>query len=275
VNIAVLIACFNRKEKTLNCLKALYQQKGMDNHNVDVFLLDDKSTDGTSEAVGEFFPKVHIIIGTGSLYWNRGMHTAWRAASIRKYDFYLWLNDDTLLYEHGVSEMLFAACQTNNKAIICGCTESPFQPGELTYGGGSHRENKYYANYPDGRVIPCDIINGNCVLVPQYVFEKAGNLDWNFHHGIGDNDYSLRAKKIGILSYTAANFIGTCAKHATLPKWCIGHVTLKERIKNLYSPLGNPPFQFFLFERRHFGLGIAIRHFVSTHIRVVFPRLWQ
>lgn len=42
----------------------------------DVFLVDDESTDGTSEAIKSEFPEVSIIKGDGSLFWNRGMYTA-------------------------------------------------------------------------------------------------------------------------------------------------------------------------------------------------------
>jgi GT2 family glycosyltransferase len=274
-SIAVLMACFNRKEKTINCLRALSKQQLDKNYILQVYLLNDGSTDGTGEAVKKEFPSVKIINGDGSLYWNRGMHTAWKVAAIENYDYYLWLNDDTNLYPYAVKEMLSAALLKESKAIICGCTESPKIKGQLTYGGGKHRGKVYISNYPYGIVAPCDIINGNCVLVPKYVFEKVGNLDWTFSHSIGDNDYSLRSKKKGISSFTAAQFIGTCAKHDSLPKWCLPQIPIKDRIKNLYSPLGNPPKQYFIFERRHFGLFNAFKHYLSTHIRVFMPKLWM
>jgi GT2 family glycosyltransferase len=237
--------------------------------------LDDGSTDGSSLAVSKAFPDVRLIKGDGSLYWNRGMHMAWKTAAVEKYDFYLWLNDDTHLYDYALSEMIYAAEETNCKAIICGCTESPYNKGELTYGGGKHEGKTYIANYPNGKISQCDIINGNCVLVPLFVFERVGNLDWKFRHGIGDNDYSLRAKKRGISSFTAGQFVGSCAKHQSLPKWCLPHISVKERVRNLYSPVGNPPSQYFLFERRHFGFLTALKHYFSIHLRVLVPRLWR
>lgn len=276
VQIAVLMACFNRKEKTLNCLHSLFNQQRLGReYSVKVYLVDDGSTDGTGIAVAASFPDVTIIKGDGKLFWNRSMHLAWEEAAGGNYNAYLWLNDDTYLYEGALAEMLYAAKQTKFGAIICGCTESPNKKGELTYGGGNHIGKTYISNYPDGTVSACDIINGNCVLVPQKVFEQVGNLDWRFNHGIGDNDYSLRAKKLGIISYTTSHFIGSCARHATLPKWCLPQVNLKNRLKNLYSPLGNPPNQYFVFERRHFGLVTAIKHYFSVHLRVIVPILWR
>jgi len=61
-------------------------------------MTDDGCTDGTSKEVLEQYPSVHIVSGDGTLFWNRGMYCAWKAAvKEREYDFYMWLNDDTTL----------------------------------------------------------------------------------------------------------------------------------------------------------------------------------
>ena len=70
--LAVIMACHNRREHTLSCLKALKQQSVNGKVVVDVYLLDDGSTDGTSAAVKNTFPNVHIVEGDGNLFWNRG-----------------------------------------------------------------------------------------------------------------------------------------------------------------------------------------------------------
>ena len=102
-NIAVLMTCFNRKDKTLKSLESLFRQ----NADVDVYLVNDGCTDGTHEAVTLQFPQVNIIRGTGSLFWNRGMHLAWTTAVGRRdYDHFLWLNDDTMLYPDAIQELM-------------------------------------------------------------------------------------------------------------------------------------------------------------------------
>ena len=61
-------------------------------------MTDDGCTDGTIEAVRDKFHDVRIVKGDGSLFWNRGMLKAWEAASTEKsYDYYIWLNDDTII----------------------------------------------------------------------------------------------------------------------------------------------------------------------------------
>ena len=98
-SVAVIITVFNRKESTLNCLQTLKRQDILDSCKITVYLTDDGCTDGTPEAVRTEFPKVRIVQGDGTLFWNRGMYTAWETAAKEKdYDFYLWLNDDTYVY---------------------------------------------------------------------------------------------------------------------------------------------------------------------------------
>ena len=70
-------------------MESLFSQNFLNNVTLKVFLVDDGSTDGTSQAIKEKFPQVNII--NGNLYWSRGMHIAWEKAIIDdlNYDFYL------------------------------------------------------------------------------------------------------------------------------------------------------------------------------------------
>jgi GT2 family glycosyltransferase len=278
-NIAVLITCHNRVQSTLECLTHLYNQEGINKtFSFRVFLVDDGSTDGTSSKVSKNFPDVIIIKGDGTLYWNRGMYTAWKSAlqSNIKFDAYLWLNDDTFLLKDGFKIMLNAAVETKFESIICGSIHSPVDSSILTYGGCRIINKVSYPTYPNGNLQIADLINGNCVLVPHDVYIQIGNLDYRFRHAIGDNEYSLRAKLKNIISYSTGYFVGACSNKNSLPKWCLSHVNLKDRLKNLYSPLGSAePIIFFKYNLKYFGLLKAIKSFLTTHIRVLVPQLWK
>ena len=100
--LAVLITCHNRRDTTLSCLKALYQQDVI----IDVFLVDDGSSDGTTEAINSYYPDVNVIEGNGNLYWGGGMRLAFAEAMKHSYSYYLWLNDDTLLEPQAINNLL-------------------------------------------------------------------------------------------------------------------------------------------------------------------------
>lgn len=236
--VSVLLTVFNRKEKTINCLYRLFKQEISDDYILEVFLVDDGCTDGTSEAVRTQFPSVHIIPGDGNLYWNRGMFTAWETASKTKdYDYYLWLNDDTLLFDGAISKLLKCSCVYQDRAIIVGATVDTTTHTHVTYGG----RIKGKVPTPNGITIEVEHFNGNIVLVPQSVFRILGNLDWYFTHSKGDFDYGLRAKKHGIKMYQVGEPLGECDAHETLDTWCNPDVPLKKRWAMLYRPNGMPP----------------------------------
>ena len=271
--IAVLLTCFNRKKKTITCLEALFSAQLPPEHKLNVFLVDDGSNDGTGEAVKKNYPQVNVIPGNGNLFWNRGMHLAWETATQNNdYDFYLWLNDDTVLFPNALDTVLKNAEMKANKAIICGTTLSN-DLKKYTYGGKSLSLNLISPKKP---IQECHIINGNFVLIPREVYKEVGLIDPIFRHSIGDHDYGLRANKFGFRSYVASKAIGTCERHDKLAKWCLPETKLPDRIKSLYSPLGNShPYYFFIYEKRHFGISVAIKHFITIHTRLLFPSLWK
>ena len=108
INLAVLITCHNRRAKTIKCLKALFNQADTKNIRIKVFLVDDGSTDKTSNEVMALFPEVVIIQGDGNLFWARGVALAWKESLKSKeiFDYYLWLNDDTFLYNTAIKQLL-------------------------------------------------------------------------------------------------------------------------------------------------------------------------
>lgn len=271
--ISILITVHNRKQKTLRCLKDLYNQNVPSGYEIDIYLIDDGCTDGTPEAVAENFPQVNIIHADGNLFWNRGMHLAWKiAVDTKNYDAYIWLNDDTFIYKQSLNNMLLHYEETNKNAIIVAAISSSVNKKIVTY-SGHKKGNKIY---PNGKLQECDTMNGNFVLIPKIVFQSIGNLDWSFRHAIGDLDYGYRARKAGFKIFVSSSFLATCELNPQLPKWARKDIPFKERIKNLYSPLGYAePIPFFKYELRNFGLITAVKHFISIHIRVIFPILWK
>ena len=271
-NIAVLLTSHNRKEKTLECLKALYKCILPNDYSLSVFMVDDCSSDGTSMAVASAFPMVHIIQGNGNLFWNRGMYLAWKtAASSQDFDYYMWLNDDTNLTYNGIIELLEIVQAYSSSIIVCGaiCSDkNTFSYGLMSKEGNPILPNSFGQNGM--------YMNGNCVLVPRNIYKQVGNLDPIFPHAIGDYDYGLRAIKMGFSILTTKTYVGLCNKNEFLPIWCYPKTSLKKRIKKLYSPLGNAhPYYFFIYERRHLGILVAVKHFLTIHLRVLVPSLWK
>lgn len=270
--IAILLTCHNRRAQTIQCLDKLFVQKLSDTYSFKIYLVDDGCTDGTVAAVTKNFPTVRIIKGDGTLYWNRGMHKAWKvAAAAQAYDYYFWLNDDTILIKSALNELLSTARSFNNKSIVVGTTCSTKNNNEITYGG---RDKYGKIIDPNNQPQPCHFFNGNIVLIPKYVHEKAGTNDPFFRHSLGDFDYGLRAGKLGVKMYVSPNVLGTCDHPDALSSWSNPKINFVERWKAFRSPLGNNPEEYFVYRRRHENMLIALFHYFTNHLRVIYPQLW-
>lgn len=269
-SLAVLLTVHNRVAVTTRCLMHLFEQELPPTMHMDVYMVDDGSTDGTAQAVKDQFPQVNIIQGDGSLYWNRGMWTAWDVASKNKsYDFYLWLNDDTFLLDNAITQLLDLSGQYDNEIIVVGASKIP-NSDKLTYGGHTDTGRPICNGIPN----EITIFNGNIVLVPRKVFEKLGNLDYYYRHGMGDYDYAIRARKAGIKMYQCGNALGICDVHKRIDKWCNPDVPFPQRLKAMHQPTGMPPKEWFHYESQ-ISVPKALFHVITLYVRCAFPALWE
>jgi len=260
MHIAVLMTCFNRRQKTLEALASLSAQRSVDHLEVTTILVDDGSQDGTSEVVTERFPGVVLLQGDGSLFWNGGMRKAFEYALSIGFDGYLWFNDDTVLDEDALHRLI--ACSDNaslssGPAIVVGSVRDP-RTGERSYGGVTRRVSKLRLDFvptlPHQRnPVPCDTMNGNFTLIPALVAGQLGNLDNAFRHQLGDFDYGLRATAAGIPVILAPGYYGSCSDNPQAGTWRDRSISLSRRWRHLLSPKGAPLREWLLYTRRHFG----------------------
>src|SRR5574344_474781 len=216
MTVAVLMTVFNRKEKTLQCLSYLFKNE-RSNIEIEVYLVDDHSSDGTKDAVLENYAHVHVIDGSGSLFWNRGMRTAWAEAARTKHDYYLWLNDDTTLMSDAIERLICASEESRNQSIIIGSTLDSPENSQFTYGGQDFSFKHRLISPDDKKMIPCATFNGNIVLIPAEIFNVLGFNDSFFHHSFGDSEYGLRATKSGFINYIAPGYYGYCKRNNPIP----------------------------------------------------------
>ena len=267
MSIAVLMTCHNRKLKTLATLESLFKQILTSEIALNTYLVDDGSTDGTAEAVQQTYPQVKIFSGDGNLFWNGGMRWAFSEAMKHDPDYYLWLNDDTVIYSKTISVLLETSHKLSEKgetkAIIGGSTCDP-ETGQTTYGGVVRNNALHPFRYgilePTKDPQMCDTMHGNCVLIPRSVVQIVGNLDPAFVHYIGDWDYGLRARQKGCTVWIAPGYLGTCSLNPQVTKMAAEN--LSEGLDKMSKPKGlsfkdttlQPAQEWKVFAQRHGGL---------------------
>lgn len=272
--LAVLITCHNRREKTLSCLNSLFGASVPEGYCFQVFLVDDGSTDGTGEAVRIQYPQVNVIRGNGNLYWNQGMRLAWDMASKHSdYDFYLWLNDDTLLTGFALDELwqcFQEAVEIEDKpAIITGACRSTAESDEFSYGGRTDS----YPVIPNGKLQSCKYINGNVVLVPRAIYENLGNLSPEYTHAMGDFDYGLLAIQAQFKCYTTRKYIAICPRNERIPAWYNSKTPLIKRWQLLNSPKGLNLKEYNNFRKKFWGWKWII-YAIKAYLKVLLPRFY-
>jgi GT2 family glycosyltransferase len=259
-SVAALLTCFNRREKALSALGAIFAQREAVPRRLTVILVDDGSTDGTAEAVASAYPAVRILRGDGSLFWNGGMRVAFAEAMRSDFDYYLWLNDDTSLFPEALDSLLSSAQSLQREgrtAIVTGSTCDLVRK-DWTYGGFRRRLSWRGLQILSVQPLPdalqsCDTMNGNCTLIPRAVSQKVGNLDAAFQHGMGDFDYGFRARAAGFEISLAPGFVGTCAGNSDAGTWRDKGTPFSKRWRHLISRKGLPFKEWLIYTHRHCG----------------------
>jgi GT2 family glycosyltransferase len=242
-DIAVLLTCHDRAEKTLLSLHHLFAQRAYSGR-LTVYLVDDGSSDGTADLVRAEFPTVKIIAGTGDLYWGGGMALAFTTALRERHAFYLWLNDDTYLFEDALATLLGTYRSLREgigtECIVVGAMREPDKEG-LTSSGlirSVMRPLRFERMPPRDRPQRCMTFQGNCVLIPRTIAEDVGPVDETFRHYIGDIDYGLRVARAGYQNWLAPGVLGTCRSDPRPPSVGRGPKALAKAIAQLREPKG-------------------------------------
>ncbi|MEZ0212004.1 MAG: glycosyltransferase family 2 protein [Xanthobacteraceae bacterium] len=247
--IAVCIASFNRREKTLSCLQRLYSSRLPSETHLVIHLLDDASSDGTAAAVAKHFPSVHIHHGDGNCFWAGGMRVAYGAALAENHDYYLWLNDDVELFPDSLERAIATSIEIKHKFagehLIIGATRK--REAEVVTYSGFERSSSILP-WKFRRIAPfptepreCHTINGNFVLISREVAQRTGSINSAFVQMHADLTLGLIARQRGIRNWILPGYIGICDANVGGRKdWKAPGLTWSERLRLINHPLGYP-----------------------------------
>lgn len=108
-HVVALIAIHNRIDYTRRCLTAL--KISAEGHNLTVIIVDDGSTDGSSEWLAAQGPDVTVLKGDGTLWFGGALQWALQEAKVRFpcCDYILTINNDTFLRPGALAAMIRAS----------------------------------------------------------------------------------------------------------------------------------------------------------------------
>lgn len=294
INIAVIITCFNRKAKTIECLKHLLKAYNSYNYThiespikLTIYLTDDGCTDGTADAVRNICKgyNLHIIQGNGQCFWAGGMRLAWNEALKQKnnWDFYLLLNDDTMVFDDIFEQLFYThhfSIDTYNKpglysGIICDINN----PVKITYGGEIVKGNFHADEHrmqPQNTPTLVDRTNANILLVSKYIVNDIGIFYEGFIHGSADYDYSMQARKHNYPVLITHKVCGACENDHLSRKDEIHKLramSLSQRMRFFKNPV-NSDQDYLLYIRRNMPHKFIIS-WILRKIRIFIPKLYE
>jgi len=208
--IYVLIPVFNRLELTKKCIGSLKKQTI--HRELAIVVVDDGSTDGTTEWLSLKHPDVTILKGSGGLFWGGAVHYGieYLLKISGAGDFILLVNNDVVIGPNSV-ELLRDHLTESNRNSIAGALTVDYSKKQTIIKSGTVVKNWFlnitshpYAGESLGdsherKMIDVDFLTGRCLLHPIEVFWMAGNYDSDsFLHYGGDDEFSMRVKRFGI-----------------------------------------------------------------------------
>lgn len=293
INIATILTCHNRKQKTIASLRSVfnaqefYNSLGKEKLELELFITDDGCTDGTSEAIQSEFhdKKIKIVKGSGNLFWAGGMRLAWKEAfqnNGSNWAFYLLLNDDTIVMNNVFEELLnthsYSLTSFGLPGIYSGITCDFKDTNIITYSGdrfNSAAKGKWTRLGPTGTPQIADQTNANILLVSSQVVDSIGTFHDGYIHSCADYDYCMEAKRHGFTTLITGNVCGYCEyDHISDGEETrkLINMPLLERIKYVHAPTHSDD-DYLLFVKRNIPQKYVIS-WILRKTRMLFPSIY-
>lgn len=269
--LKVIFTCFNRREKTISAMKSLVELNPTIKFHF--IVVDDNSSDGTVEAIQLLNYDVHIIQGTGQLYWCGGMRVG--------IDYYLknsenmdclLINDDVEFIPNAIEKMI-SLQNGREDIVVVGATCDG--KGNFTYGLRKHRDTKsIWLNpvLPNTEEISGDTMNANCVLISKKVMLKVGNMDSKYSHSLGDYDLGFKLNREGYTLISSSEYVGICEENGFENSWRNPKISRIQRLKKKESPKGSPHREWYYFLRKNYGVWIAIKYSLTPYVKILLGK---
>lgn len=202
--VSIVLVNYNGAAYNEECLKSIYESY-CNIVNIEVIMVDNCSKDNSIEKVKEKFKETIIIENYENNGFAGGTNIGIKYAMNNDSDYILLLNNDTIIDKDMIENMV--RCSKANGNSVVTPKIYYFSPNDLIWSaGGKIKWNqgkteqfgfneKEEFKYEDNKLI--DFATGCCMLIPNKVLSKIGDLEERYFLYYEDTDYCVRIKNAG------------------------------------------------------------------------------
>lgn len=201
--VFIITLNWNGKDDTLECLASL---RKLDHPNLVIVVVDNGSIDGSASAIRSQFPDVTIIENKKNLGYARGFNTGLQYAYEKGADYFLVLNNDTVVDPQAVTELVRTAQRHKKVGFVTGKVYWYAKPDVLQtvgrYGdpdelAGGHIGSGEVDHGQYNKEQEYDFVDDIFLLVSREVYETVGGYDSHFFLYFEETDWCARVRKAG------------------------------------------------------------------------------
>jgi hypothetical protein len=201
--VAIVIVNWNRRKLLLEAVESCYATNWQD---LEVIVVDNGSSDGSSESVLEHYPDVVLIRNKQNAGFAIGSNQGLERALEDKSDFILFLNNDATLAEYAISEMVSFLNDHPRVGAVAPYIFYYADRDLIWFGGGivsiwqgkfAHRAIRERFDFTKHKQVRCDYLTGCAFLIKAECIKQVGDFDTTMGIYSEDVDLSLRIRKNG------------------------------------------------------------------------------
>lgn len=285
--ISIITVNYNSGTLLMKCLESIFAQEC--SQEIEVIIIDNKSTDKSIEGIETLFPQIKLIKNKKNTGYTKGNNVGIRQSEGK---YVVLLNPDTVLMRNAVQQMSEFMDRTSDAGAIgpklintdgslqLSCRSFPSWRNALfsrySLLTRLFPRNKYsveylYTDWPHNEIKEVDWLSGACLMIRREVFEKIGLFDEAFFMYCEDVDICYRIKQAGWknLYYPYAevvHYIG-CGKEKIPIRLIVNHhISMYKFYRKHYSK------KRFLLDILIFG-GIIINVFLTIGYRKLINKI--
>jgi GT2 family glycosyltransferase len=196
---SIIIISFNTKQVTINCLQSIFDSVTAENstffnkYKLQIIVIDNASTDGSPQALEEFFGEnthksmtCHLVRNAENTGFGKANN---QGAEMAKGEYVFFLNSDTVVLENALEKFFDFYIENQEKMHFMGAkllnvdnspqpSAAPFYTPAIVF-AALFLKGDYYGltRYSPDHVKKVGWISGACILTKKNYFNESGKFD--------------------------------------------------------------------------------------------------